>query len=259
MGRCALHKKVNHMFTQDEKCFQWAENFIYNRYYKNLAWDKEVIPCIFDIGHNTGDFTKVVLNSTGRKVKIFAFEPNYRLISNFSNHPDVTLINSALSNTVGNSTLYVPTKRLEDNSYSTCSSLTERPVFKNLTDCHVEQISVEVTTVDTFCNSNNIAYIDYLKIDTEGYELEVIKGAEHMFSKKLIAGGQFEFGDTFKERNYEISDVINILTNHDYDCFLGDININNKLHVLTAYETLKKRSPDMWENIIFVDKNITQK
>lgn len=46
--------------------------------------------------------------------------------------------------------------------------------------------NVVVTTVDAFCAQHHIDQIDLLKTDTEGYDLEVLKGAEGMLSRNAI-------------------------------------------------------------------------
>jgi uncharacterized beta-barrel protein YwiB (DUF1934 family) len=40
-----------------------------------------------------------------------------------------------------------------------------------------KEIKINVNTVDNYVKQNNIKYIDYLKIDTQGYEEEVLKGS----------------------------------------------------------------------------------
>jgi len=45
---------------------------------------------------------------------------------------------------------------------------------------------IEFTTADSFCSGNNITRIDLLKIDTEGHDLDVIKGAEHMLRTSAV-------------------------------------------------------------------------
>jgi hypothetical protein len=46
--------------------------------------------------------------------------------------------------------------------------------------------TVQVTTLDAFCNRERIASIDILKTDTEGYDARVLSGARRMLSEKRI-------------------------------------------------------------------------
>jgi len=60
----------------------------------------------------------------------------------------------------------------------------------------------------------NINNIDFLKIDTEGYEYEVLKGfEEYLKNIKII---QFEYGGTFLDNNIKLLDVINYLKSYDF-------------------------------------------
>jgi hypothetical protein len=56
----------------------------------------------------------------------------------------------------------------------------------------VEAISLK--TLDGFCSEQGIEKIDFLKIDVEGHELFVLKGAAQMLQSKKIRFIQFEFG-----------------------------------------------------------------
>jgi len=46
--------------------------------------------------------------------------------------------------------------------------------------------SLTVTTLDHFVSDKNIKFIDLLKIDTEGYEVEVIRGGSSSFKERKI-------------------------------------------------------------------------
>lgn len=60
-----------------------------------------------------------------------------------------------------------------------------------------------------YVTNNNVKTIDFLKIDTEGYELNVLKGFEDfLVNVKII---QFEYGGTFLDNNTKLIDVINYL------------------------------------------------
>lgn len=54
--------------------------------------------------------------------------------------------------------------------------------------------TVALTSLDAFCTNHAIQQINYLKIDTEGYDLEVLKGAEQMLQAQQIDLVQVEAG-----------------------------------------------------------------
>ena len=45
---------------------------------------------------------------------------------------------------------------------------------------------IKVITLDTFCKDHNLHTIDLLKIDVEGNEINVLKGATSMISKNSV-------------------------------------------------------------------------
>src|SRR5258708_1156157 len=64
-------------------------------------------------------------------------------------------------------------------------------IFKK--DDVITSIEFKMDTIDNFCKINNISNIDFLKIDVEGHELSVLKGAQYMLTNKHIKIIQFEF------------------------------------------------------------------
>ena len=54
---------------------------------------------------------------------------------------------------------------------------------------------VKVSSLDCFCKDQNIDRIDVLKIDTEGHELEVLKGAVNLLSSRKIRYIYAEFNE----------------------------------------------------------------
>jgi FkbM family methyltransferase len=53
---------------------------------------------------------------------------------------------------------------------------------------------VQVVSLDSWAEQNSICRIDYLKLDIEGHELEALRGASGLISRKQISVIAFEFG-----------------------------------------------------------------
>ncbi len=97
------------------------------------------------------------------------------------------LNNFGLSNTETKATLY------SNADGSGLASLTKRRLDHfNIDFNKTEQI--QLSTLDTYCNTQNISHIDLLKLDVEGHELDVLDGAKDMFAKAAIDMVTFEFG-----------------------------------------------------------------
>lgn len=71
------------------------------------------------------------------------------------------------------------------------------------------QRTLSVRRADEFIMENNIVRIDFLKIDTEGYEWKVLKGFGDQLSIVRII--QFEYGGTFIDSGTHLRDIITYL------------------------------------------------
>jgi hypothetical protein len=88
--------------------------------------------------------------------------------------------------------------------------------------------TIRVFAGDDFCKKNNIDGMDLLKIDTEGYELEVLKGFSGMISAGKIRAIFCEVGfDRSNKRNTYLNDVIDF-TNDQGFRFYGLYDMFNK-------------------------------
>ncbi|MFD3000884.1 FkbM family methyltransferase [Pontibacter toksunensis] len=80
--------------------------------------------------------------------------------------------------------------------------------------------TVQVQTLQQFSKANGINFIDYLKIDTEGYDLEVLKGAVEMLESASIAFVEAEVSmnphNTF---HVDFIDVKRFLEKYNYMLF----------------------------------------
>jgi FkbM family methyltransferase len=77
--------------------------------------------------------------------------------------------------------------------------------------------TVKVSRIDDYCISNNILQIDLLKIDTEGFEMNVLKGASEMLTQAKIAFILCEVGFLRGNvRNTYFSDICEYLSAYGY-------------------------------------------
>jgi len=93
---------------------------------------------------------------------------------------------------------------------------------------------------------NNIEYIDFLKIDTEGYELKVLEGFEDFLENIKII--QFEYGGTYIDNDTKLIDIINYLKNKGFYKF--SYLTNNEPVLITDFS-------DHYQycNIVCINKN----
>ena len=155
------------------------------------AWQYP-IEVFFDVGANDGE-TTIRARHDFVKCRIIAFEPHPttfgQLRENVEKIPKVEIHNLAFSSEIGEKTMF-------EFDHSKLNSLLPNAQSVVFHDKHAGgQIRVDCTTIDKFCSDFSIKKIDVLKIDTEGFELEVVKGAISMLAQKVIKFIYFEIND----------------------------------------------------------------
>jgi FkbM family methyltransferase len=143
---------------------------------------------VFDVGANVG-VTSIWL--AGMAERVYAFEPSSEnqmlLLEQLSLRrvANVELIRAAVSNTSGTAVLFVKTSSM---AHSLARIGKSEPV---------SEVRVDTWSLDDFARDRRIARIALLKIDTEGYEPEVIRGATELLSTGRIAHVLFEYSPKF--------------------------------------------------------------
>lgn len=164
-------------------------------------------PIIFDVGAYKGEYTDYV-KSVLPDAECYLFEANKELFEGLKNYNAFLLM---LGNEVGASNFYVCKGQADE-----MSSAYNRPVFEQV---EYETTRVTSGTIDWFCKWNKIKQIDFLKIDVEGAELDVLKGAKRMLTEKRILFAQVEYGGTYPDAGITFKQVINYLDELDYKVY----------------------------------------
>lgn len=160
---------------------------------------------IFDVGANKGDYSGSALDVfVNRDVRIEAFEPSQftfgQLKERYGKNEKVGIHNLGLGDEAGVVNMYY------DQAGSKRASLFKRE--QRLAE------SIQLTTIDVFCSSNGITRINFLKLDVEGYEFKVLKGALTMLANQKIDFIQFEFGIFDIEARIFFKDFLSLLNEH---------------------------------------------
>lgn len=155
---------------------------------------------VFDAGANVGDWTAEALLINAR-AQYHLFEPSpttFEYLRGRSFSANVTLNNAGLGGTEAEMDLFIFGDGLGANSL----------YDRNGTDA-VEQRRerVQITTLDAYCSRNKVERVDFLKIDVEGHELAVLRGARRLLSEHRIAVTQFEYGGTYIDARVLLRDV----------------------------------------------------
>ncbi len=143
---------------------------------------------IFDVGANIGQYASILAKTFSQNDKIYCFEPSKKsfnlLKTNLSQYPNIHLSQLGLGSRAENRTLFY------DMAGSAWASVYQRKASHFSPDLKFEE-DISITTIDSFCQEHGIKKIHFLKIDVEGFELEVLKGAATNLSN--IDFIQFEF------------------------------------------------------------------
>ena len=163
---------------------------------------------LFDIGANRGDWAAEALrlaHPAGR-IHIHAFEPSRAtrsmLAARFVESGAVTVQTYALSDAPGEATFYTGEDGAGTNSLAPSSGP------------NTEVASL--TTIDEFLQHSAIATVSMVKIDTEGFDLFVLRGAQKSLHAGRIGIIQFEYNWRWLLHHACLRDVFDLISDKPY-------------------------------------------
>lgn len=181
-------------------------------YFANMAIGKKSHCIVMDIGANKGQYARKILaiNSTAT---VYAFEPHPRTFQLLlANNPakNIIPVNAAVGSHKGEAPLY----DYESQDGSQHASM-HKHVIEHIHGSPSVSHPVSMITLDDYCRDNNIDEIDLLKIDTEGNEMDALRGAENLIKSRKIKSIQFEFNSMNVSSRTFMSDFNELLTEYD--------------------------------------------
>lgn len=173
-------------------------------------------PVLLDVGANIGDYSIELNQHFGPDSIIHSFEPLsstfLKLQKNTQEYLNIRVHNLAVG--FQNSTQIIHFDNF--GNIGQASIIHHDLAHFHRTIDQTEQI--QVINLKTFTAKEKIDHIDFLKIDVEGYELEVLKGAEELILKGKISYIQLEFGATYIDAGVFFKDVWKLLS-HNYHIY----------------------------------------
>ena len=203
----------------------YQQNKIF-KFLKNEGYDSFNI--FFDIGAHRGETIKSFTKYFKIK-KIYSFEASEinfeylkKNIENLNKKKDVEIF--LIKNALGKEKKRIVIKHLKESSSSTINDInTSSKYFKKkslllyknkTTDFFIEK-EIEQIRLDYFIQENEISKIDFLKIDTEGYEFNVLLGLQKEFKKVSIIMFEHHY-DNMIIKNYKFRDINQLLKQNNF-------------------------------------------
>ena len=185
---------------------------------------------VLDIGAHKGESINFFLNNF-KINKIISFEAspiNFDSLKNkelglkkkFSKSI-IQLENIALGSSIETKKL----KQFDESSSSTLSQINENSkYFKkkfawvnllNKKNKLYNEIQIDINTLDNYIESNKIDLIDLIKIDTEGFEFEILQGTTRNFQKVKLILFEHHYDDMIT-KNYNFSHINQLLNQNNF-------------------------------------------
>ena len=194
--------------------------FLFGNFQKHVTENKYLdLPedaVIFDVGANVGImslyFAKKVPNG-----RVYAFEPTHYAFQKLQRNLE---LNRKIAQTIHIEQTFVSSEDKKEQEIKAFSSWKiDKEVGSDQHPIHggkaMSTEGIPTTTIDEFIKEKNITRLDFIKIDTDGHEFDVLSGARRTIEKfkpQLI----FELGQyVMKERGIKFM---------DYERFFGELN-----------------------------------
>ena len=166
---------------------------------------------VYDVGSNKGEFIKysyLYSKKYSKQIQCHAFEPNKfcfdHLVSTYGEYEKLFLNMKGLSDNKNKNILYY------DHEFSGSSSLLKPDDIESYNEMKIDTISLDEYTQED---------IDLLKIDVEGYEMNVIKSGAELISNRKIKNILFEFGGQGLNSRIFFFDIYKFFTDHNYTLY----------------------------------------
>lgn len=192
-----------------------GEKWFVDRVLPRLLFDIDE-PVVLDIGANVGNYS-IALASALPTCRCYALEPNpntfEQLLRNTSTMTNILPLNCGAGNEKELISLFV----YKADACTAHASL-YRDVFS---ECHMQneanisQVSCSIERVDDLLESSVIpeASIHFIKIDTEGHELQGLQGALYAIRTRGVRVLQFEFNEMNVISRVFLKDFYDLLGN----------------------------------------------
>ena len=202
-------------------------------------------PLLLDVGANVGHFSQLLLLRFPNSI-IHCFEPhpnNFKHLQDNLSSPELVFHNVGLGDASTSKFLF---DRKSENGSEHAS------IYKDvISDIHKQetiQYEITIKTLDQLSIDYKWDYIDYLKIDTEGHELSVLRGASKILNQNKIGIIHFEFNEM---------NVVSRVFFRDFRAILFNYNLYRLLpnELLLLNDNILTTEIFAYQNIVAIPKS----
>jgi FkbM family methyltransferase len=165
----------------------------------------------FDVGANNGYYYSFKVATRCKGCKVYCFEPDRMILHHLTRNiaynrlDNIEVVSQALSNYVGKARM---TSRLGASNFLLVNGSHSVPA-----------VEVECTTMDDFVSRNDIPRVDFVKVDVEGGEYNLLKGG-YSTLRKMTPVMVLELNDVLLRRSGASTQVVlSLLEELGYRCF----------------------------------------
>ena len=184
---------------------------------------------VLDIGANTGQFAES-LYDFGYKSKVVSFEPTQKVYDIlFKRAKKYKNWEIAEKMAIGNNCGFIEINVSSDSLFSSIKNISQTYTDYNKSSKAITQEKVKINSIDSleniyFSKDENI----FLKIDTQGYEKEVLEGAER--SLGFVNGIKIEIPlvPIYDKIEWGLLEIVSFLNQRGFTCVsLNEVAVNN--------------------------------
>lgn len=179
-------------------------------------------PIVFDVGSNKGGWTDILIENVS---EMHLFEANDRLLTytmvKYDYLTNIIYVDKAVTSKPNQNIVF----HYFTNENNGLSSIYNNPKWDYLPK---KQKVVQTITLDYYWRINRM--IDFVKIDVEGAEMEVLLGAAGLLQNKLIRYIQVEYSEHYDLSGTKFTDLIDFVTSFGYSVYSFDGEFNQVTH-----------------------------
>ena len=179
------------------------------------SFAEDPIITYFDVGANIGVYSLYPAKKYGKKIRVYSFEPMSQNLSSLNNNIYINNLSGiikpycvAISEKSGFKELYVPSNRMRSggNRSQFGENVDDAAKVAGKRIVHTE--GAFGVSMDDLCDKFGFPVPNYIKIDVDGIELQILKGATNVLKDKNLKSILIELGNIPHDEHEESRNIL---------------------------------------------------